>query len=87
MSIRPRKEAPSPMPTLGATRSPSTVAVSRSLMASVAVISPLTLPMTMTVFATTCALSFPIRANGQHVLFQLDIPIDAALDGEVLLGP
>ena len=40
MSIVPWKEAPSAIAILGATRSPSTTAVSRILMVSLAVISP-----------------------------------------------
>ena len=59
MSIAPWKVAPSAMPILGATRSPSTAAVSRMLMFSVAVMLPRTLPITTTVLASAWALSVP----------------------------
>ena len=64
MSIWPRKEAPSAMPTRGATRSPSTVAVLPMLIVSVPVMLPLTLPITLTTWACTCA---PTRAFGPIV--------------------
>ena len=70
MSIWPRKEAPSAMPTRGATRSPSTVAVLPMLIVSVPVMLPLTLPITLTTLACTCAPTRAFWANREHAVVQ-----------------
>ena len=51
---------------------------------SVAVTLPVTSPRMMTDLANTCALILPFGADRQHVLPQLDLAFDLALDGEVL---
>ena len=54
-------------------------------MVSVALMLPWTVPSTLTTLEHV-RLDLPVGSDGEHVVGQLDVAVNVALDGQVLLG-